>query len=211
MVMKRIIYIRTGVLIVALMTTMTMYSQQTSSADQAKIDQLNKEMAQNMLQGNYEKNLDLYATDAISLPAYEPMLEGKDAIKRNTENMVGSGMKITSFEPKTSKLITEGNLITEIGTYKMSVTASGSVQPMEDQGKYLTIWEKQPDGSLKIKVEMWNSDSNPMQGMQSGQGSSQPGQSSGQGQSWPEKSDRTQTQPSQTDKPTPQTPAMPQP
>jgi ketosteroid isomerase-like protein len=33
---------------------------------------------------------------------------------------------------------------------------------MEDTGKYLTLWEKQADGSLKIKVETWNTDKNPM-------------------------------------------------
>ena len=35
-------------------------------------------------------------------------------------------------------------------------------KPMEDHGKYLTIWEKQKDGSLKVKVETWNSDVDPM-------------------------------------------------
>jgi ketosteroid isomerase-like protein len=34
--------------------------------------------------------------------------------------------------------------------------------PMQDAGKYLTIWEQQSDGSLKVKLEMWNADSYPM-------------------------------------------------
>jgi hypothetical protein len=33
--------------------------------------------------------------------------------------------------------------------------------PMEDHGKYVTVWEKQKGGALKIKVETWNSDINP--------------------------------------------------
>jgi ketosteroid isomerase-like protein len=40
----------------------------------------------------------------------------------------------------------------------------GMPNDFEDQGKYLTIWEKQSDGSLKIKVEMWNTDVNNMGG-----------------------------------------------
>jgi ketosteroid isomerase-like protein len=41
---------------------------------------------------------------------------------------------------------------------------------MEDHGKYLTVWEKQKDGSLKVKVETWNSDVDPMSQMnQAGQ------------------------------------------
>jgi ketosteroid isomerase-like protein len=37
----------------------------------------------------------------------------------------------------------------------------GNDKPMNDAGKYVTIWEKQKDGSLKIKIETWNTDSNP--------------------------------------------------
>ena len=35
-------------------------------------------------------------------------------------------------------------------------------KPMDDHGKYVTIWEKQKDWSLKIKVETWNSDVDPI-------------------------------------------------
>jgi hypothetical protein len=30
-----------------------------------------------------------------------------------------------------------------------------------DNGKYITIWEIQKDGTPKIKVETWNTDNNP--------------------------------------------------
>jgi hypothetical protein len=30
-----------------------------------------------------------------------------------------------------------------------------------DNGKYITVWEVQDDGSLKIRVETWNTDINP--------------------------------------------------
>jgi hypothetical protein len=43
----------------------------------------------------------------------------------------------------------------------------GMEKPMDDRGKYLTIWEKQKDGSLKVKIETWNSDINPMSMMKS--------------------------------------------
>jgi hypothetical protein len=35
-----------------------------------------------------------------------------------------------------------------------------------DNGKYITIWEMQKDGSIKIKVETWNTDHNPWEEMQ---------------------------------------------
>lgn len=175
--MKKVNIRRSVVMIIAIFTTIITHGQQTAMDYQSKIEELNKEMARNMIEGNIEKNLSMYTNDAISMPSNEPMQEGIEAIRKGAEEMANSGMKISSFEPTIKKVIPEGNLITEIGTYKMKLTMEGMDQPMEDHGKYLTIWEKQSDGSLKVKVETWNSDVNPMEQMGQGQGQRQ-----GQGQ-----------------------------
>ena len=109
----------------------------------------------------------MYTKDAISMPSYEPMHEGIDDIREATEKMANSGWKCNSFEPTTLKVVPNGNMITEIGTYKISMSMPGMDKPMDDQGKYLTIWEKQKDGSMKVKVETWNSDIDPMTMMKS--------------------------------------------
>ena len=153
---------RSVVLIVAMFTTIITYSQQSAREYQSKIEELNKEMVSSMLEGNMEKSISMYTDDAISMPSFEPMREGKAAIRKGMEQMIGMGMKVTSFEPTIKKVIPDGNLITEIGTYKIKISMPGKDQPIEDHGKYLTLWEKQKDGSLKVKVETWNSDVNPM-------------------------------------------------
>ncbi len=135
---------------------------QTSTDYRAKIESLNKEMAKNMVEGNTEKLLNLYTEDAISLPSYQPIREGKAAIREASTEMAKTGVKYTSFEPKTLKVTVNGNQITEIGTYSITVLPPNADKPIEDHGKYLTIWEKQKDGSLKVKVETWNSDVDPM-------------------------------------------------
>jgi ketosteroid isomerase-like protein len=148
-------------LLVALLATSMVYSQ--SAPDyKSKIEALNKQIADNMLAGSSEKTLGLYTDDAISLPSYEPIQEGIAAIKESNEKMAKSGWKCLAFELSTLKVIPGGNLVTEIGTYKMSGSMPGMDKPMDDHGKYVTIWEKQNDGSLKIKVETWNSDVDPM-------------------------------------------------
>ena len=159
--MKRSILRTTGLLLVALFTA-SFVCAQTDAEYKAKIEKLNKEMVKDMLEGNTDHNLSLYTPDAISLPSYEPMMEGTDAIRKSSEDMKKSGMKITAFETNTYKVMSAGNLVNEIGTYKMTMTMPGMSKPMNDHGKYLTIWEKQKDGSLKIKVETWNTDVNPM-------------------------------------------------
>jgi ketosteroid isomerase-like protein len=135
---------------------------QTNAEYKAKIETLTKNMAKWMVEGNSEMSLSLYAPDAISMPSYQPMQDGIAAIKAANEAMAGSGMKYNSFELTTFKVIVNGNMINEIGTYKINASIPGMDKPMDDHGKYLTVWEKQKDGSLKIKIETWNSDVDPM-------------------------------------------------
>jgi ketosteroid isomerase-like protein len=92
------------------------------------------------------------------------MAQGLEAIKKSNEGMMTSGMKINSFETNITMINTCNNMIAEVGTYKMSMTMTGVPNAMEDTGKYITIWEQQSDGSLKIKLEMWNTDNYPMGG-----------------------------------------------
>jgi len=136
---------------------------QSKDKYKAQIEKNNKEMVAAMLSGNAEKTLSFYTDDVISMPNYEKMLEGKDALRKSNEAMAKAGWKVTAFEPVTLKVMSCDKTITEIGTYKISFSMEGMDKPIEDVGKYLTIWEKQADGSLKIKIETWNTDTNPMQ------------------------------------------------
>ena len=159
--MKRKNVISIAMLFAVLFSAGTVYSQ-SNPEYKTKIEAINKEMAKNMLAGNSEKNLSQYTKDAISMPSYEPMQDGLAAIRKANENMLKTGVKFNSFEPVTLKVFVYGNMITEVGTYKISMSMPGMDKPMDDHGKYLTVWEKQKDGSLKVKIETWNSDVNPM-------------------------------------------------
>jgi ketosteroid isomerase-like protein len=147
-----------SVCVIAVLLTANVAHSQSSSDYKAKIESINKDMTKNMLEGNTEKLLSLYTDDAISMPSYHPMEDGIAAIRKASEDMAKSGVKYTSFTPTTLKVLVNGNQITEIGTYKVTLTVPNMDKPIEDHGKYLTIWEKQKDGSLKVKVETWNSD-----------------------------------------------------
>ena len=157
--------LKSACLLVVVLFTASIAFSQTNEELKTKIVKMNKEMAKAMLEGNMEKNLSMYTQDAISMPSYEPMHEGIASIRKASEEMMKSGWKCTAFEPTTLKVIPNGNMVTEIGTYKISMSMPGVEKPMDDHGKYLTIYEKQKDGSLKIKIETWNTDVNPMTSM----------------------------------------------
>jgi len=160
--MKKTFLTLTFTLVVVLFAA-TMCIAQTNDQYKVQIEKINKESTAAMISGDTEKSMSFYATDVISLPNYDKMVEGKDALKKSNEAMTKAGWKVASFEPVTLKVTSCGNTITEIGSYKISFTVQGMPKPVEDVGKYVTIWEKQADGSLKIKVEIWNTDKNPME------------------------------------------------
>lgn len=135
---------------------------QSNAELKASIEKINKELAAAMLSGNIEKSLSFYTVDVISMPNQGKMLEGKEALKKSNEEMKQSGVKVVSFEPVVLKVMSCDKTITEIGTYKMALTIPGQSDPIKDHGKYITVWEKQTDGSLKIKLEIWNTDVSPM-------------------------------------------------
>jgi len=125
------------------------------------IEDWNKQFSEAMMNGDNEKMLTFYADDIISLPSYQPMMEGKEALKNAMMMDENSGNKFTKFQLSSKKVLLQGNLLVDIGTYDMSMDIMGMDAPYNDQGKYVTIYEKQDDGSWKIKVDTWNSDNNP--------------------------------------------------
>lgn len=138
--MKKVILLSTSMLFVVMFTANMAMSQ--SSADyKAKIESLNKDMAKAMVDGNVEKGLSFYTDDAISMPSYAPIREGIAAIREASQEMSKDGTKYNTFELTTLKVIPNGNLITEVGTYKLNLSMQGMDKPVDDHGKYLTVWK----------------------------------------------------------------------
>ena len=103
-IMKKTIIALTLTVVVVIFTV-TVGIAQSNDQYKVQIEKINKESVAAMLAGNTEKSLSFYADDAISLPNYDKMLEGKDAIRKSNEAMIKAGSKITSFEPVTLKVI----------------------------------------------------------------------------------------------------------
>jgi uncharacterized protein (TIGR02246 family) len=123
-------------------------------------DKMNDKFGHALLDGDYNTIASFYTEDAISLPSYEPMWRGKDAISDGNKKDFESGLKYHSFNAKTTDFYGSGDITYEIGTYELTFT--NMTAEMKDHGKYLNIWQKQSDGSWKLRADTWNSDVNPM-------------------------------------------------
>jgi len=96
-----------------------------------------------------------YTEDAKLLPPGSPLLEGRDAIRAFADGMFAAGCR--SLDLKTGDVVEAGDLAVEVGSFVMGIVPPGA-DPIQDVGKYVAIWRRQSDGSLKLIVDTFNSD-----------------------------------------------------
>jgi len=125
-----------------------------------EVTELGDALAAAMLANDVETMLEMYADGAISLPNYSPRMVGKDSFREHHAQMAGAGMKVTAFESDPTDVWKAGNHVIEIGTFTIELDMPG-MPGITDKGKYLTVYVRE-GGSLKIKAETWNTDTNPM-------------------------------------------------
>jgi len=157
--MKKLLFI---LLIVA---SSVLYSQDDVDM-KAKFNAMNQEFADMMIAGDHQGMVKWYADDIISMPSYQPMIRGIDAVKKAGEHQEQSGVTTTAFTLETTDVIEAGSYFVEIGTYTITMQIPGMDIPWSDHGKYMNVWETQDDGSFKIKADTWNTDTNPWMDMQ---------------------------------------------
>ncbi|MDH3267944.1 MAG: nuclear transport factor 2 family protein [Ignavibacteria bacterium] len=158
-----------AVLFSAIFLSSLVYAQDMSELKK-KVQMMNDKYAEQMVGGDMSTLWDYYSDDIISMPSYEPMLKGLEACKKSAQKMEESGMKITAFSTTSTDVMQSGNLVVDIGTYNITMQVPGMDMPWDDHGKYLNIWEMQDDGSMKMKVETWNTDVNPWMEMEKMEG-----------------------------------------
>ena len=137
-----------------------------------EVEAIGEALTEALLANDVDTMLTMYADDAISLPNYGPRMQGMEAFRQHHEQMSAAGMKIVSFTSDPIDVWGCGDQVIEIGTFEISLDY-GMPDPIEDRGKYMTVYVRGADGSLKIKAETWNTDMNPMEQMGGGHGHDQ--------------------------------------
>ena len=127
-----------------------------SAADMAAINTLRDNFVNAFNSSDAQKIVDGYTADAITLPAHHAQIVGKDAIlayNRDFFSQMSGHISLKAEETKTA-----GDWGFDRGTYTMTVTPKAGGAPMNDQGKYIVIIQKQSDGSWKLTRDIDNSD-----------------------------------------------------
>ena len=101
-----------------------------------------------------DKLVAAYAPDAVYLPPHHVAVHGRDAIREYLKGPLAHGVTDLRFE--VTYIRRDGELAYDVGRYTMSVPHDGKRR--RDEGKYLTVWRRQPDGRWHIAADAWSSD-----------------------------------------------------
>ena len=122
----------------------------------SEIQQVENAWATALNNKNIDALMALYADDAVSMPNNGPILTGKDAIRKYQVEQWKSSPAPGNFSFETTKVYSNGNTVTEIGTSTIKNDGGKVVWT----GKYMCIWEKK-DGKYLCAQEIYNDDQPP--------------------------------------------------
>jgi ketosteroid isomerase-like protein len=104
-----------------------------------------------------EKTVSFYSDDAIVMPPNTPPVATKEAIRKVWQDLLAMPGLAIRWRTTKVEVATSGDLACLSGTYELSMN-DPSGKPINDQGKYVAVWEKQADGKWKCGTDIWNSD-----------------------------------------------------
>lgn len=122
-------------------------------AEGEKLMQLSREWSKVASQGDVEKTVDYWADNAVLLSAGQPVLNGKQAIRKMVEESFRMpGFRI-SWEPQSVEVSDNGDMAYLFENSQISFTDSTG-KPITIHNKAVSIWRKQADGSWKNAVDI---------------------------------------------------------
>jgi len=98
-----------------------------------------------------------FADDASLLPPNAPVAAGKEAIRTVWSELVERPGLSQSTEATTVEVSSRGDLGYAVGTYE-STWNDPEGNRVTDRGKWVAVYKKQPDGTWKCVLDIWNTD-----------------------------------------------------
>jgi uncharacterized protein (TIGR02246 family) len=106
-----------------------------------------------------DKWVSYFTDDGDGLYPGGPTLNGRAAIKAAMAPIMSDPNFSLVFQSTRAVASKGGDMVYSEGTYTMTMTDPKTKKPVNDKGKYLTVYMKQPDGTWKAVSDTFNSDS----------------------------------------------------
>lgn len=139
----------------------TIHAQENKTRE--VLESIGEELTQALLSGDYEKIMTHFTDDIIVFPVFDPPIKGKRAYRKAIKKIREQGIKYQSMSGNSIEMWECGEMVYDLGTFGMSLINNDSPKPIAYYGSYFHIWQRQLEGSFKIKYSMSNLDFNPFE------------------------------------------------
>lgn len=135
--------------------------QQSFAADrhaaESELKALDEQWSASAARNDLDGTVSFYADDAVLLPPNAPIATDRKAIRDSWAGLLGPNTAV-SWKWAKVEVAQSGELAYIYGNYKLMIGASSGSGPINDTGKFLEVWKKQPGGKWKCIVDTYNSD-----------------------------------------------------
>jgi uncharacterized protein (TIGR02246 family) len=100
--------------------------------------------------------LAVWSDDGVMMPPHHPSVHGRAAIERYFKELFEQ--RRLSFSFTSSHIQLSGDVAFERVEYQASISSIGNSPEARDVGKGVHVYRREPDGSWKLAVDIWNSD-----------------------------------------------------
>lgn len=121
----------------------------------ARILQLDAEWSEAAQSRDVDRVVSYWADDATVLPPGGPAIVGKAAIREFVAKSFENPSFRISWKTNDVVMSPDGAFAYGLGTNRVNVTAPDGT-PVTIDGKAVTIWRREKDGSWKCIVDIWN-------------------------------------------------------
>jgi uncharacterized protein (TIGR02246 family) len=134
----------------------TSREQPLTEKDTAAIDRVRADYLAGWKSGLADRVATIYTNDAVAMYPNQPTISGNAAIRDYFQHLFAQ-FAPGNFEIMSDEVIIASNWAIDRGRYKLTLTPRAGGPAINDEGKYLVVYQRQTDGSYKVARDIDNS------------------------------------------------------
>ena len=133
-----------------------MNTPDAADLDRAEVARTTAELLAGVNASDADRCSAVWAADGVLMPPHRPSIQGQQAIVQYFRNLFSRSRFKFTFT--SSQIHLAGDTALERVTYTATIWPGDDAPPIEDVGKGLHVYRRQPNGSWKLTYDIWNSD-----------------------------------------------------
>ncbi|HUK00706.1 MAG TPA: DUF4440 domain-containing protein [Steroidobacteraceae bacterium] len=130
----------------------------TRAADEAALRKLIADSEKNFTARDFDKVMEFYAPDAVILFPNRPMITGAAQIKEVMRAAFSDPNVVVTVKPERFVIAASGDVAFGYGTGTATITDPTTHAVTVEQSKWVTTFQKQPNGGWQAVADMYNTD-----------------------------------------------------